>query len=59
MEKNKITSIEKVGVEKDDLLIIDRVTNDSSDENQSRISESLEMAFHEGKDDVKLFISKK
>ena len=50
-----ITSIEKEGVEEDDLLIIDRVTNDSSDENQSRISESVEMAFHEGKGrDVKV-----
>ena len=49
MEGENITSIEKEGVEEDDLLIIDRVTNDSSDENQSRISESLEMAFHEGR----------
>ena len=53
-KKNKITSIEKEGVEKDDLLIIDRITNDSSDENQSRISESLEMAFHEGKGHCKI-----
>ena len=53
-KKNKITSIEKEGVEKDDLLIIDRITNDSSDENQSRISESLEMAFHEGKGRCKI-----
>ncbi|MEC8616719.1 MAG: excinuclease ABC subunit UvrA [Bacteroidota bacterium] len=49
-----ITSIEKEGVEEDDLLIIDRVINDSSDENQSRISESLEMAFHEGKGRCKI-----
>tara|TARA_B100000683_G_scaffold13646_1_gene14100 strand:+ start:1797 stop:4574 length:2778 start_codon:yes stop_codon:yes gene_type:complete len=58
-KENKITSIEKEGVEKDDLLIIDRVTNDSSDENQSRISESLEMAFHEGKGRCKIIYFRK
>ncbi|MFL2585804.1 MAG: excinuclease ABC subunit UvrA [Parvicellaceae bacterium] len=30
-------------------LIIDRVTNENSNENQSRILDSLELAFHEGK----------
>ena len=30
-------------------LIVDRITNDNSPENQSRILESLELGFHEGK----------
>ena len=30
-------------------LIIDRIKNDDNPENQSRILDSLELAFHEGK----------
>ena len=41
-------------IKEEEDLIIDRVTNDSSDENQARISESLEMAFHEGKGRCKI-----
>ncbi len=51
---HKITSIEEGGVNDNDLLIVDRVTNEPSDENQSRISESLEIAFHEGKGKCKI-----
>ena len=33
-------------------IIVDRITNDNSPENQSRILESLELGFHEGKENV-------
>ena len=46
--KNKITSLDKNNNEESIQLIIDRITNDDSSENQSRILDSLELAFHEG-----------
>ena len=49
-----IIELNEQPIKEEEDLIIDRVTNDSSDENQARISESLEMAFHEGKGRCKI-----
>ena len=46
---NQIKELESKNAKAPIQLIIDRVTNESSNENQSRILDSLELAFHEGK----------
>ena len=48
-QKNKICSLEEFENQSPIQLIIDRVTNNDNKENQSRILDSLELAFHEGK----------
>ncbi len=48
-QKNKISALENFENSSPIQLIVDRVTNDNSKENQSRILDSLELAFHEGK----------
>ena len=40
-------------------LIIDRATNNTSKDNQSRILDSLELAFHEGKECQIIYFDKK
>jgi excinuclease ABC subunit A len=48
-KNGKAIALEK-GHEPENLeIIVDRITNDNRPENQSRILESLELGFHEGK----------
>ena len=46
---NKIIELNDKQIQSPIQLIIDRVVNDNNSENQSRILDSLELAFHEGK----------
>ena len=48
-EKNKIIDLNYENISGDFEIIIDRIKNDDNPENQSRILDSLELAFHEGK----------
>ena len=48
-QKNTICALENFENKSPIQLIIDRVTNNDNKENQSRILDSLELAFHEGK----------
>ena len=48
-KNGKAIAIEKGHKEEDLEIIVDRINNDDSSENQSRILESLELGFHEGK----------
>lgn len=48
-ENDKIKDLDSENISENFEIIIDRVKNDDNPENQSRILDSLELAFHEGK----------
>ena len=48
-DQNKVKDLDHENISENFELIIDRIKNDDNPENQSRILDSLELAFHEGK----------
>ena len=48
-DQNKVKDLDHENISENSALIIDRIKNDDNPENQSRILDSLELAFHEGK----------
>ena len=55
-KNNEISSLNEDENQEPVHLIVDRVTNDNSPENQSRILDSLELAFHEGKGNCEIVL---
>ena len=48
-DQKKVKDLDHENISENSALIIDRIKNDDNPENQSRILDSLELAFHEGK----------